>query len=237
MSSDGNRICLDATPGNENIEICDQYGNQVVLHASVGVIKIQSPSMDSKILVGNTGQDSAGIYGYTEGDIYLKAERDMYLKSENQYNKRIEGLYKTWVGGSYRTTVNGLYALRAHKEYYSQVNGAKYDFVWGGKLDVCAPLKTEICVGLKIEGFLGGKLDVSLAEKHVIEMGWKYVHCKADEQKRTDGEWESTSKVAKLKGDESVTLKAPRIVLDGEVGLYARGQCISLNDAVMKIKQ
>jgi hypothetical protein len=217
MSNDGNKICLDATPGNENIEVCDQYGNQVVLHASACRITIESPTMKSKIQVGNTDKGGAGIYGTTEGDIYLEAKRDMILKSLNQYNKRIEGLYKTWVGGSYRTNVNGLYAVKVDKEYYSHVNGAKYDFVWGGKIDVCAPSKTVACIGLKI--------DVCAGAKVVVEEGVKVKVGKMAEYKFNNSRFEevedkyevlakeirSLALDVRIQADQLLAMNAPKI--------------------------
>lgn len=214
MPEDGNHIYLDAKPGSEKIQIKDQYGNKVILNAAEKRIELKSPTHNTKLELGNTTKGANyGVYIYSDAEYYLDVSKKYYKKIKGHSETEVDGHYRTTVVGHYRTMVGG---------YYTTLVGGTYTTVAGG-------LYTNVALVGKSEVCLGAKTQVTAGFKLVIDEGYKYTIGKMEEVNEVP-KWETITR-------DLARIKSAVITLEGEVGLNARGQCISLNDGVMKVKK
>ncbi|MCU0718300.1 MAG: hypothetical protein MUC83_01235 [Pirellula sp.] len=200
-------------------------GNHICLDATPGSEKIEIVDQHKNKIVLDASKEiikleaptnsSKIVLGKAEAGngVYIKTAADYYLSAANKYEKDIRGHNVTTVQGGYTTLVGGFYTTTVGGFYTTAVGGA-YTAIAGG-------VYTSLALGLKFESCVGAKLEANYCHKYNLTNDTDYRKATniADTAKKV---WSAT---------------ADSIVLEGDVGLHAKGQCISLNDGIMKIKK
>lgn len=214
MPEDGNHIYLDATPGNEKIQIKDQYGNKLVLNAAEKRIELKSPTHSTKLELGNTTKGANyGVYIYSDAEYYLDVSKKYYKKIKGHSETDVEGHYRTTVIGHYRTMVGG---------YYTTLVGGTYTTVAGGLYtNVALVGKSEVCLGLKTEVTAGFKL--------VVDAGYKYTVSKMEELNK--------SKDLQTIVENQLATLANRINMNANQLFSIEAQVVNICGGNLKIKQ
>lgn len=194
-------------------------GNHICLDATPGSEKIGICDQYGNHVILNAAKQRLELFskfsysGIQLGNTKKGSKYGVYVYSDAEYYLSTKSKYTKHIEGDSFTSVFGTYTTTVVGAYSTAVGGLYTSLAVAGKIDAVLGFKLESCVGVKLEANYCGKYQL------------------------VNGEWENKSTHAKVKGEVSATVEAPFIILDGETALHARGQCISLNDGIMKIKK
>jgi len=137
----GNEFKMDGSSGGEKIELRDKYGNEIVLDAVAGTVRIYSPTHESEIVLGKSGEirsdsririesganieeEAAGNkLEHIVGDVQTNYDKDVIETFVGAFHKNVLGITSKLIGGWKQETIIGAET--------KSINGAKSETIRG----------------------------------------------------------------------------------------------------------
>jgi len=162
-------MLMDGTTGKEKIEIRDKYGNEVVLDAVAGTIRIFSPTHSSEIVLGRSINmfSESHLIGEFLGNEVFTVHGNEFAKLNGSKHENVIGYSSKFIGGWKNEIVVGI-ETKVNKGNKSElVVGSQIKVQRGSLLELKGSPRTEkVPRTVKAIGFCLSKMGQL---KHVIK--------------------------------------------------------------------